>query len=112
MVIAQIEHKDAIENIEKIISVDGIDGVIIGPYDLSASLGIPGELNNDILKDAIAKFEKACSNAKFPFGYHIIKPNHLEVQEKVKLGYSFIGFSIDFFFLGDKLREEMEAING
>ena len=112
VVIAQIEHKDAIENIEKIISVDGIDGVIIGPYDLSASLGIPGELNNVILKDAITKFEKACSNAKFPFGYHIIKPNHLEVQEKVKLGYSFIGFSIDFFFLGDKLREEMEAING
>ena len=59
MVIAQIEHKDAIENIEKIISVDGIDGVIIGPYDLSASLNIPGELNNVILKNAIAKFEKA-----------------------------------------------------
>ena len=86
--------------------------MIIGPYDLSASLGIPGELNNVILKDAITKFEKVCSNAKFPFGYHIIEPNHLEVQEKVKLGYSFIGFSIDFFFLGDKLREEMEVING
>jgi 2-dehydro-3-deoxyglucarate aldolase len=110
IVIIQIEHKDAIENIEEIISVDGIDSAIIGPYDLSASLGIAGELNNTILKDAISRFEKVCINADFPFGYHIIKPNHTEVQEKVELGYSFIGFSLDFFFIGDKVREEMEKL--
>ena len=39
IVIAQIEHIDAVQNLDKILSVSGIDGVIIGPYDLSASLG-------------------------------------------------------------------------
>ena len=44
VVIAQIEHKEAVKNIKDIIQVDGIDGIIIGPYDMSASFGIPGEI--------------------------------------------------------------------
>jgi len=111
IVIAQIEQKKAVENIEEIIAVNGIDGIIIGPYDMSASYGFAGELDNEILLNAISTVEKACKAADFALGYHIIKPNHLEVQEKIDLGYSFIGFSLDFFFLGDKARDEMEALN-
>jgi len=110
IIIAQIEHKVAIENIEDIISVEGIDGIIIGPYDMSASFGIPGELDSHILLDAIKKVEMACKESNFPLGYHVIKPNHKEVQYKIDLGYTFIGFSLDFFFLGDKAREEMEEL--
>jgi len=113
IVIAQIEHKDAVENISEIISVKGIDGVIIGPYDMSASFGIPGELDNPILLNAIKIVENVCKGSNFTLGYHIIKPIHTEVQEKVELGYSFIGFSLDSFFLGEKARDEMkELING
>ena len=111
IIIAQIEHKKAVENIEDIISVEGIDGIIIGPYDMSASYGIPGELDSPTLLNSISVVEKACRKAKFPMGYHVIKPNHLEVQEKVDLGYSFIGFSLDFFFLGEKVRDEMRVLN-
>lgn len=107
IIIAQIEHKDAVENIDDIISVDGIDGTIIGPYDMSASFGIPGELDSPILLDAIKKVEISCKESNFPLGYHIIKPNHVEVQHKIDLGYTFIGFSLDFFFLGEKARKEM-----
>ena len=46
IVIAMIEHIDAVEEIEKILQVPGIDGYIIGPYDLSASLGVPGSLED------------------------------------------------------------------
>ena len=46
LLLVQIEHRDAVENIEQILSVTGIDGVFIGPYDLSLSLGIPGRLNH------------------------------------------------------------------
>jgi len=110
VVIAQIEHKDAAENIREIISVDGIDGAIIGPYDLSASLGIPGELESPLLLNAIEKVENACRETNFPLGYHVIKPDHKEVLEKMDAGYTFIAFSLDFFFLGDKARSEMEAL--
>lgn len=110
VIIAQIEHKDAVKNIKDIISVDGIDGVIIGPYDMSASYGIPGELDSPILLDALKKVEAACGEANFPIGYHVIKPNHTEIKDKINLGYTFLGFSLDFFFLGDKARDEMEKI--
>ena len=111
IVIAQIEHKKAVGNIEEIISVDGIDGIIIGPYDMSASFGIPGELDSPILLKAIKKVEIACKSSNFPLGFHVIEPEHKDLQEKVKLGYSFIAFSLDFFFLGKKARAEMEEIH-
>jgi len=46
VVIVQIEHKDAIDQLEKILTVAGVDGFIIGPYDLSCSMGIPGQFEN------------------------------------------------------------------
>jgi len=110
VVIAQIEHKDAVENIEDIINVDGIDGIIIGPYDLSASLGIPGELNSSLLAKSIKTIETVCKKVEFPLGYHVISPDHQDVLEKIKGEYSFIGFSLDFYFLGDKARSEMKVL--
>jgi 2-dehydro-3-deoxyglucarate aldolase len=110
IVIAQIEHKDAVENIKEIIGVNGIDGIIIGPYDLSASLGIAGELDNSLLSESVKLVESACKEVSFPMGYHIIKPDHREVLEKIKSGYSLIGFSLDFYFLGDKSRSEMKEL--
>ena len=78
-------------NIESIVIMTiGIDGTIIGPYDMSASFDIPGELHSPILLNAIKKVEKACHDANFPLGYHVIKPNQLEVQVKADSGYSFI----------------------
>ena len=88
-----------------------LDAVLIGPYDLSASLGIAGELDNIILIEAVHKVEKICKESNFPIGYHVIKPNFQEVKSKIKNGYSFIGFSLDFYFLGDKIRHEMELLH-
>ena len=110
VVIAQIEHIKAVENIEEIISVDGIDGVIIGPYDLSASLNIPGELEHKDLTNAVSHVKSVCEDNNHPLGFHIIKPDHKAVQKKIEDGYSFIGFSLDFFFLGDKARHEMKKV--
>ncbi len=110
VVIAQIEHIQAVEKIEEIISVEGIDGIIIGPYDLSASLKIPGELENEELVNAVNHVKSVCKEHNHPLGYHIIKPDYKEVQSKIEDGYSFIGFSLDFFFLGEKARSEMEQI--
>ena len=64
-----------------------------------------------IRKKAIKKVEIACKSSNFPLGFHVIEPEHKDLQEKVKLGYSFIAFSLDFFFLGKKARAEMEEIH-
>jgi len=108
IIIAQIEHIEGVNNLKEIISVDGIDGVIVGPYDLSGSLGFPGDFNNKKVKSALEQIKVICKTNKIPLGYHIIKPDHKELQSKIKEGYNFIGFSLDFYFLGEKLRDEMK----
>jgi len=104
VVIAQIEHIDAINNIEEIIKTPGIDGVIVGPYDLSASLGFPGDYNRAEVMSAIQFMEAACAKNNFPMGYHVVPPKIELVNEKIAEGYKFIAFSTDFLFLGETAR--------
>jgi 2-dehydro-3-deoxyglucarate aldolase/4-hydroxy-2-oxoheptanedioate aldolase len=67
MIIIQIEHYKAVEQIEEILSVPGIDVAFIGPYDLSVSMGIPGQTQHKDIELAIKKVLKACEkNAIIP----------------------------------------------
>ena len=107
-VIAQIEHIDAINKLDEILTVEGIDGTIIGPYDLSGSIGKPGKYDDQDIKDLLIKYERKSKEYDKPFGYHVIKPNHQLLLEKIKAGYSFLAFSLDTLFLGTIVRQEME----
>ena len=109
-VIAQIEHIDAINNLEDIITVDGIDGTIIGPYDLSGSMGKPGKYEDSDVVDVLKKYEEVSNKMDKPMGFHIIEPNHKLVLEKIKNGYTFIAFSLDILFLGTICRQEMNSL--
>lgn len=112
VIIAQIEHYEAVENIEEIIKTEGIDGVIIGPYDLSSSLGFPGEYNKVEVKEAIAKVLECCKRYNIPSGFHVIETDPKKLQEKIKEGCTFLAYSLDFLFLGDNARRGMEVIKG
>jgi len=107
VIIAQIEHIDAVEHIEEIILTEGIDGIIIGPYDLSGSMGIPGDYDNKKVKDALLVVENKCKELNKPLGFHVIEPDINILNEKIKTGYSFLAFSTDFLFLGTKIKDEM-----
>lgn len=109
VVIAQIEHINGVKEIEGIIATDGIDGVIIGPYDLSGSLGIPGQYNEQIVVDALKKVESTCLDSNFSMGYHVVEPDIKLVKQKQELGYNFIAFSTDFLFMGKKAFAEMNS---
>ena len=108
VIIAQIEHINAVKNIKEIINVKNIDSIIIGPYDLSASMGLPGDLKNTKVLNAIYKIEKICNELSFPIGYHIIEPDYEELIKKINKGYSLLGFSLDFMFLRDKVKNEIK----
>ena len=110
VIIAQIEHKSAVDNLRDIVNVDGIDGIIIGPYDLSGSLGMPGDFENQNFKDSIYQIETYCIKNNIPLGIHVINPDHDECLKRITEGYTFIAFSLDFYFLGDKSRNEMKLI--
>lgn len=70
MVIPQIERVKAIENIEELVSVKGVDVALIGPQDLSISLGIPGEHKHQKIIDAIGKVVEACKKHGVASGIH------------------------------------------
>jgi 2-dehydro-3-deoxyglucarate aldolase len=110
VVIAQIEHIDAVHNLEDIFSVDGIDGMIIGPYDHSASMGHPGEYHRPEVKQALEAVVEKTKKLGKPLGFHVIDSHHSKVIEKLTEGYTFLAFSLDFFFLGDLAREQMKQL--
>lgn len=110
LVIVQIEHIDAVNNLDSILSVEGIDGCIIGPYDLSGSLGMPGNFNHPDIFGALKRVEEVCKEKRVALGMHIIQPDHKLVVKKVSEGYSFLAFSLDILFLGTICREEMARL--
>ena len=110
IIIAQIEHIDAVENISSIINVDGIDGTIIGPYDLSGSMGCPGDYDRKDVQGAIKKVKNACKKDNIPYGFHVIESDPSRLQTKIEEGCTFLAYSTDFFFLGDKARDGMNKI--
>jgi 2-dehydro-3-deoxyglucarate aldolase len=110
ILIVQIEHIDAINNLEEIFSIDEIDGYIIGPYDLSASLGIPGNLNHHKLLDAERKVLETSKKYGKIAGIHVVEPDADAALEKIKTGYKFIALSIDFLFLGNACINTMNEI--
>jgi len=92
-IILQIEHIDAVNNIEEIIKVPGIDALFIGPYDLSASMGKTGQVNDPDVQNAIAHVKKAAKEANMPLG--IFGANADAVKAYIEDGYSLITVGID-----------------
>jgi 2-dehydro-3-deoxyglucarate aldolase len=104
IVILQIEHVNAITNLRKILSVPDVDGFIVGPYDISGSLGKPGDFHHPEFKKCISKIMEVAADLKKPAGFHVIPPDYAEVQKIIDLGYRFIAISLDTLFLGSSCK--------
>ncbi len=97
--IVMVETKAAVENIDEILDVPGVDGVFIGPYDLSGSYGIPGKTGDPIVTEALQKVAKACIAHGKLAGQHIVVPTEKNVQTAIADGYRFIALGMDTVFL-------------
>ena len=102
IIIAQIEHVDAINNLHSILEIEGIDGTIIGPYDLSGSLGIPGEFHDPSVRALLDQYVSISFEMKKTTGFHVVDSNPEAVQQRIDEGYRFIVYGTDFLFMGDK----------
>jgi len=110
VIIAQIEHIDAVKNIEEIVQVEGIDGIIIGPYDLSSSMGHPGKFERRDVKNAVQKVLDGCKAKNIPSGFHVVDTKPATLQQKINQGCTFLAYGIDYFFLRDAAISGMRAI--
>jgi len=97
-VIVQAEHAAAVENIEAIARVAGVDAVLLGPYDLSASLGKMGKVDDPAVVAAVARVTDACRAAGMPLGYFGVTA--AAVRPYVERGYTLIVAGVDTLFLG------------
>ena len=113
VIIVQIEHINAVENIEAILSCDDVDGYIIGPYDLSASMGLHGQFEHPDVVAALKKIREVGAALKKPGGLHIVEPNPEELKSRIKEGFQFLAYSVDFRMLdvacrtGIKIRDNL-----
>ena len=110
VIVAMIEHVDAVKAIDAILAVDGIDAYIIGPYDLSGSMGRPGELDHPEVQSAIAQVLEAGQRSGKPGGIHVIEPNQDELRRRIAAGFNFLGYGLDIRILDSLCRSHMQNI--
>jgi len=105
LVLIQAEHRDAVENIEDITAVPGLDGVLIGPFDLSASLGVTGQLDHPLVVEAIARVLAACQGAGITAAIFAATPEQARVH--ARQGFTLIAISTDTLALVNSMRSSL-----
>jgi len=97
--IIQIESVTGVQNVEKLLSETEVDGVMIGPYDLSGTLGIPGQLQHPKVVEACRHVIEACKKRGVSCGTQLVQPDKESINKALKQGYTFIVLSSDVFLL-------------
>ena len=108
VVVVQAEHAKAVENIEEIGKVPGIDAVLLGPYDLSASMGKMGQIDDAEVMAAIDRVTSVCQAAGMPLGYFGVTAD--AVKPYMDAGYSLIIAGVDTLFLGSAARRMLSKL--
>jgi len=107
VVVVQIEHVDAVANLKEILNVDGVDAFIIGPYDLSCSMGIPGEFDNPEFIQTINKIIQIGSELNAVSGLHVVEPDKQKLNNAIIAGHKFIAYSVDIRMIDVAARDGM-----
>ena len=108
MLVFQIETQAALDRRDELISVPGVDAVMVGPADLSISLGIPGQFEHPKLIDAIDKIIETCQRRHVAPGIHI-RSLHLAKFWRDR-GMRLLSTGGDALFLFDKVSETVKAL--
>jgi 2-dehydro-3-deoxyglucarate aldolase len=98
-ILIQIESTQGVEAVEDLLAHDAIDGAMIGPYDLSGSLGIPGRLSDPRVTAACGRVVEACRHQGKACGTQIVEPTDQSVREAFDSGFTFVVLASDVFVL-------------
>jgi len=99
LVIAMVESTNALDNLNDICRVPGLDAIMVGPYDLSASLGVTGQLTHPDYLTALGMIKRAAKAAGMPLGLHVVEPNPRHLEEVISEGFLFCAYGLDAVFL-------------
>jgi 2-dehydro-3-deoxyglucarate aldolase len=99
LLVAMIEHINAVDSLEAILAVKGLDALLIGPYDLSASMGLTGQFDQPAFAAALKRIRELAQQSGVPCGIHVVAPEPPALEQRLREGYRFIAYSIDSVFL-------------
>jgi len=109
-VIVQIEHVEAARNIDAILDVPGIDGVFVGPFDLSGSMDKPGKINDPEVQQAIRDIIRACEKRDIARCIYAHTPAHAKTY--LEQGYRVIGLCTDYITLARAAVAALKEVRG
>lgn len=98
LLVAMIEHIRAVENLDEILQVEGLDAILVGPYDLSATMGLTGQFDSPEFIGVMDRVQSICRTFAIPCGIHVVEPNFSMLRQRIAGGYRFIAYSLDSVF--------------
>ena len=108
-IVAMIEDISAINNLDEILNVRGLDAILIGPYDLSCSLKITGKFNHPRFKSALNKIISKTKKKNIILGLHILKRSMKEVKAHIKKGFKVIPYGTDAALLNHSISKSFQT---
>lgn len=108
MLIPQCETLGCLESIEEIVSMEGVDGIFVGPYDLSIAMGIPGQFDNPEFKKALDRVLNACKKSNKPI--FIFTGSIEAARSYIKEGYNGIAYNLDTAMYISAFKKAIEHI--
>lgn len=109
VVVVMLEHIDAVNQADAILATPGIDAVLIGPYDLSTSMDLAGQLDHPKVQAAQQTILQACQRAGVPGGIHVVPTAPEAVQQRIAEGFRFIACGLDTLFIREGCQRMLQA---
>jgi 2-dehydro-3-deoxyglucarate aldolase len=99
LIVAMIEHERAVARLEEILRVPGLDAILVGPYDLSASMGITAQFDHARFEAAMQRILVGARANGIACGVHVVEPDPAALERRIDQGYRFVAYSLDSVFL-------------
>lgn len=107
-IVVQVEHRDAVHEVDKILAVPGVDSVFVGPYDLSGSMGLLGQVDHPEVRGAVEKVRSACRNARVPLGIYC--SNAVWAANEIRAGAKLVAVGTDITHMANAASKTLEAL--
>jgi 2-keto-3-deoxy-L-rhamnonate aldolase RhmA len=108
LIVPQIESQKAVENIKEICTREYVSAVFLGPYDLSADLGTPGDFNSAKVVEALETVKKTVLENNKILGMHVVQPDIEDLKNRFKEGHGFIAYGTDILLLKASLKSAID----
>ena len=110
VLVIMIESPTGIENLSQMLAFRGVDAVLMGPHDLSISLGIPEQYNHPNFIQAVEQVIQVCQSYNVAVGMHLTFGTLEEIVDWIQRGFNFVTVRGDTLFIANGTQHELTTI--